>query len=216
MRPRRCGRSPRTRSPVRCGCPPSLADAIAQQGFVQLDPIRAPARAADLILRHRVDGYRAGDLDRAYPSLPLAEDYLHVYGVLPLAVQRLLHPRSAAPPAPDRARASAARAPRARPRGARRARRTRATWRRCCATSGSSGVGAARPRRPRTCSRRCTTAASCASCGARTASRSTTSRCPRHPLRNSRRRSARAASCVRCCISTRRCPSLRCASWRAW
>jgi uncharacterized protein YcaQ len=73
---------------------PSLADAIAQQGFVQLDPIRAPARAADLILRHRVDRYRAGDLDRAYPSLPLAEDYLHVYGVLPLPVQRLLHPRS--------------------------------------------------------------------------------------------------------------------------
>ena len=73
---------------------PSLADAIARQGFVQLDPIRAPARAADLILRHRVDGYRAGDLDRAYPSLPLAEDYLHVYGVLPLPVQRLLHPRS--------------------------------------------------------------------------------------------------------------------------
>jgi uncharacterized protein len=73
---------------------PSLAGAIAQQGFVQLDPIRAPARAADLILRHRVDRYRAGDLDRAYPSLPLAEDYLHVYGVLPLSVQRLLHPRS--------------------------------------------------------------------------------------------------------------------------
>ena len=73
---------------------PSLAEAIAQQGFVQLDPIRAPARAADLILRQRVDGYRAGDLDRAYPSLPLAEDYLHVYGVLPLAVQHLLHPRS--------------------------------------------------------------------------------------------------------------------------
>lgn len=74
---------------------PTLADAIARQGFVQLDPIRAPARAADLVLRHRVDGYRAGDLDRAYPSLPLAEDYLHVYGVLPLSAQRLLHPRSA-------------------------------------------------------------------------------------------------------------------------
>ena len=73
---------------------PTLTDAIARQGFVQLDPIRAPARAADLILRHRVEGYHAGDLDRAYPSLPLAEDYMHVYGVLPLPVQRLLHPRS--------------------------------------------------------------------------------------------------------------------------
>ena len=73
----------------------SLADAIAALRFVQLDPIRAPARAADLILRQRVAGYRAGDLDRAYPSLPLAEDYVHVYGVMPLATLRLLHPRNA-------------------------------------------------------------------------------------------------------------------------
>ena len=64
--------------------------------FVQLDPIRAPARAADLILRQRVPGYRAGDLDRAYPSLGLAEDYLHVYGVMPESTRELLHPRSSA------------------------------------------------------------------------------------------------------------------------
>ena len=70
-----------------------LLDAIVQLGFVQFDPIRAPARAADLILRHRVRDYRAGDLDRAYPGLPLAEDYVHVYGVVPLSVQQLLHPR---------------------------------------------------------------------------------------------------------------------------
>src|SRR6185295_12059044 len=44
----------------------SLADAVAAMRFVQLDPIRAPARAADLILRQRVPGYRAGDLDRQY------------------------------------------------------------------------------------------------------------------------------------------------------
>ncbi len=74
---------------------PTLADAIARAGFVQLDPMRAPARAADLILRHRVAGYRAGDLDRAYPTLPLAEDYMHVYGVLPAATHALLHPRPA-------------------------------------------------------------------------------------------------------------------------
>ena len=61
--------------------------------FVQLDPIRAPARAADLILRQRVAGYRAGDLDRAYPALGLAEDYLHVYGVMPESTRALLHPR---------------------------------------------------------------------------------------------------------------------------
>ena len=73
--------------------PASLPEAIDALGFVQLDPIRAPARAADLILRHRVAGYRAGDLDRAYPELPLAEDYVHVYGVMPASTQHLLHPR---------------------------------------------------------------------------------------------------------------------------
>jgi uncharacterized protein YcaQ len=72
---------------------PDLLGAVAALGFVQLDPIRAPARAADLILRQRVEGYRVGDLDRLYPQLPLAEDYLHVYGVLPTTSQALLHPR---------------------------------------------------------------------------------------------------------------------------
>jgi uncharacterized protein YcaQ len=74
----------------------SVADALARMRFVQLDPIRAPARAADLILRQRVEGYRAGDLDRDYPKLGLAEDYLHVYGVLTAEARALLHPRSAA------------------------------------------------------------------------------------------------------------------------
>jgi uncharacterized protein YcaQ len=74
----------------------SIGEAMARWRFLQLDPIRAPARAADLVLRHRVDGYRAGDLDRAYPSLGLVEDYLHVYGVLTPEARALLHPRSAA------------------------------------------------------------------------------------------------------------------------
>ena len=73
----------------------SIADAIAALGFLQLDPIRAPARAADLILRARVPAYRVGDLDRDYPALPLAEDYFHVYGVVPEPTLRLLHPRPA-------------------------------------------------------------------------------------------------------------------------
>ena len=73
----------------------TLVEAIGALGFVQLDPIRAPARAADLILRHRVAGYRVGDLDRAYPALPLAEDYVHVYGVVPRATLQWLHPRNA-------------------------------------------------------------------------------------------------------------------------
>jgi hypothetical protein len=54
--------------------PTTLAKAIVRLGFVQADPIRAPARAQDLILRHRVDGYRVGELDRRYPSLPVEED----------------------------------------------------------------------------------------------------------------------------------------------
>jgi uncharacterized protein YcaQ len=70
-----------------------LEGAIRALGFVQLDPIRAPARAQDLILRHRVAHYRNGELDRRYTELPLAEEHLHVYGVLPRDAQPLLHPR---------------------------------------------------------------------------------------------------------------------------
>ena len=51
--------------------PTSLVRAIAKLGFVQADPIRAPARAQDLTLRHRVAGYKAGDLERRYPKLRL-------------------------------------------------------------------------------------------------------------------------------------------------
>ncbi len=72
----------------------SVVAAVEALRFVQFDPIRAPARAADLILRQRVSGYRAGDLDRAYPTLDLAEDFLHVYGVMPRATRDLLHPRN--------------------------------------------------------------------------------------------------------------------------
>ena len=72
----------------------SIVAAVEALRFVQFDPIRAPARAADLILRQRVPGYRAGDLDRAYPALDLAEDFLHVYGVMPRATRDLLHPRN--------------------------------------------------------------------------------------------------------------------------
>jgi len=60
--------------------PSSLSDAIARLGFVQADPIRAPARAQDLVLRQRVDGYRAGDLEAHYPALDIDEDFLYAYG----------------------------------------------------------------------------------------------------------------------------------------
>jgi uncharacterized protein YcaQ len=70
-----------------------LAATIARMGFVQADPIRAPARAQDLILRQRVPGYRAGQLERRYPALDLDEDFVYAYGFVPPATRALLHPR---------------------------------------------------------------------------------------------------------------------------
>jgi uncharacterized protein YcaQ len=75
--------------------PTTLSKAIAKLGFVQADPIRAPARAQDLTLRHRVADYRAGDLERRYPRLPLEEDFFVNYGYLPRALHQLMHPRTA-------------------------------------------------------------------------------------------------------------------------
>ena len=56
--------------------PTTLKRALDKLGFVQADPIRAPARAQDLMLRHRVQDYRAGDLERLYPKLGVEEDSL--------------------------------------------------------------------------------------------------------------------------------------------
>ena len=72
----------------------TLPQAIERLGFVQADPIRAPARAQDLTLRHRVAGYRAGDLERAYPTLPIEEDFFVNYGFVTPALHRLMHPRT--------------------------------------------------------------------------------------------------------------------------
>lgn len=76
--------------------PTTLARALGALGFVQADPIRAPARAQDLTLRHRVNGYRAGDLERHYPDLPIEEDVFINYGFVTRAVQALMHPRAGA------------------------------------------------------------------------------------------------------------------------
>jgi uncharacterized protein len=84
--------------------PTTLRRAITRMGFVQADPIRAPARAQDLILRQRVkarkmtsssraEGYRAGDLERRYVSLGIEEDFFTTYGFVTRAVQALMHPR---------------------------------------------------------------------------------------------------------------------------
>ena len=73
--------------------PVALGPAIERLGFVQADPIRAPARAQDLTLRHRVAGYRAGGLEQAYGALEVEEDFFVNYGVLARGVQALMHPR---------------------------------------------------------------------------------------------------------------------------
>ncbi|HXP64772.1 MAG TPA: crosslink repair DNA glycosylase YcaQ family protein [Steroidobacteraceae bacterium] len=73
--------------------PTTLKRAIDKLGFVQADPIRAPARAQDLTLRHRVSGYRAGDLERRYPKLGLEEDFFVNYGFLSSTHHALMHPR---------------------------------------------------------------------------------------------------------------------------
>lgn len=75
--------------------PTTLPRAIRRLGFVQADPIRAPARAQDLTLRHRVKDYRAGDLERRYAKLDIEEDCLVNYGFLPREHLALMHPRIA-------------------------------------------------------------------------------------------------------------------------
>src|SRR4029079_9404490 len=73
--------------------PTTLKRAIQRMGFIQADPIRAPARAQDLTLRHRVKDYCAGDLERRYPRLRVEEDFFVNYGFLSTEIQRLMHPR---------------------------------------------------------------------------------------------------------------------------
>ncbi len=74
--------------------PATLKRVLHRLGFVQADPIRSPARAQDLILRHRVDDYRAGDLERQYPKLGVHEDFFINYGFVTNEVQALMHPRT--------------------------------------------------------------------------------------------------------------------------
>jgi uncharacterized protein YcaQ len=76
--------------------PTTLKRALHRLGFVQADPIRAPARAQDLTLRHRVKDYRAGDLERRYATLGVEEDFFVSYGFVTGAIHALMHPRTAA------------------------------------------------------------------------------------------------------------------------
>jgi uncharacterized protein len=74
--------------------PTTLKRALHKMGFVQADPIRAPARAQDLILRHRVKNYRAGELERRYATLGVEEDFFINYGFVTRELQVLMHPRA--------------------------------------------------------------------------------------------------------------------------
>jgi uncharacterized protein YcaQ len=76
--------------------PTTIERALDRLAFVQADPIRAPARAQDLTLRPRVAGYRAGDLDRLYETLPVEEDVFINYGFVTRTLQALMHPRAVA------------------------------------------------------------------------------------------------------------------------
>ncbi len=74
--------------------PLTLPAAIRRLGFVQADPMRAPARAQDLILYQRVRDYRAGDLERRYERLNIEEDAFVNYGFVSRDMLALLHPRT--------------------------------------------------------------------------------------------------------------------------
>lgn len=71
----------------------TLQRALNTFGFVQADPIRAPARAQDLTLRHRVKGYRAGVLEQRYVTLRVEEDFFINYGFVTPELHALMHPR---------------------------------------------------------------------------------------------------------------------------
>jgi uncharacterized protein YcaQ len=82
----------------------AVDSALQRLGFVQADPIRAPARAQDLILRLRVEDYRAGDLEHYYKKLDVEEDYFINYGFVTRSLQDLMHPRSGLEPWPSERR----------------------------------------------------------------------------------------------------------------
>lgn len=73
---------------------PHLGAALEGLRFVQADPIRSPARAQDLILRQRLAGYEAGQLEREFPGLRAEEGFLFAYGFMDPEVWRDLRWRS--------------------------------------------------------------------------------------------------------------------------
>lgn len=70
--------------------PTALSDAVQRLGFVQIDPITAPACAQDLILRHRVKDYQNGDMARTYPDLAVEEAFFINHGYMARSTAALL------------------------------------------------------------------------------------------------------------------------------
>ena len=167
---------PRRPAPLRRRAQPVPADHAAARdralGFVQADPIRAPARAQDLTLRHRVKDYRAGDLERRYPALASRKTSSSTTASCRAAVQALMHPRDGRR-ALDAGDAGGSADDAA---GVRARARRRASARGGCAVRArhaSPTTGAAPRARRRICWTPCTTAACCAWRGASAASAST-------------------------------------------
>ena len=192
--------------------PTTLKRALERMGFVQADPIRAPARAQDLTLRHRVRDYRSGDLERRYSELGLEEDFFLNYGFVTRALQALMHPRSETGVPADAPRPWPGGAPEegAAPAGVRAPARCRASARGrrpFLARVRSRTIGAVPPTPRPICWTPCITAAGCGWRGARAAYASTppTSTGPGRP----RGRPARAARRTRRCRRPHLCAVAR-------
>ncbi len=72
----------------------SIQECIDDWGFIQADPIPAPAKAADVFLFQRVKGYRRGMLEEQYPRLHAEEEYFCNYGFVSRGLYKTLLGRS--------------------------------------------------------------------------------------------------------------------------
>lgn len=74
--------------------PTDIGSALEMLKYVQIDPIQSPAKAHDLILRHRVKDYHKGDFDKQFSNLDIEEDFLYAHGIMTRDIWNLLHPRN--------------------------------------------------------------------------------------------------------------------------
>ncbi len=68
----------------------TIEECIHDWGFIQADPIPAPAKAADVFLFQRVNQYRRGMLEEQYPQLQVEEEYFCNYGFVSPALYKTL------------------------------------------------------------------------------------------------------------------------------